>query len=149
MSHWKPVTYCAVTGLLMLAMAAGATAQGRRGAPKAQPLGRKIDAVAAYGRLPLAFEANRGQTDPRVRFLARGPGYTLFLTSPALALGPRAPARALCKVSHVSAWGLPVIGSPRRSVVFFRPFPITKIGAGSRPLPASTISVQGATSCQA
>ncbi|MGH9542626.1 MAG: choice-of-anchor D domain-containing protein [Terriglobales bacterium] len=48
----------------------------------AHPLGRKLDAVAAYGRLPLAFEANRGQTDPRVRFLARGPGYTLFLTSP-------------------------------------------------------------------
>ncbi|HZT72118.1 MAG TPA: choice-of-anchor D domain-containing protein, partial [Terriglobales bacterium] len=60
------------------------------------PLGRKIDAVAAYGRLPLAFEANRGQTDPRVRFLARGPGYTLFLTSPdavlALAAGANSPA---------------------------------------------------------
>ena len=34
----------------------------------------------AYGYLPLAFEANRGQTDPRVKFLARGAGYTLFLT---------------------------------------------------------------------
>ncbi len=31
-------------------------------------------------RLPLAFEANRGQTDSRVRYLSRGPGYTLFLT---------------------------------------------------------------------
>lgn len=35
---------------------------------------------AAYGRLPLAFEANHGQTDPSVDFLVRGPGYTLFLT---------------------------------------------------------------------
>src|SRR5713226_10047437 len=35
---------------------------------------------AAYARLPLAFEANRGQTDPQVRFLARGRGYTVFLT---------------------------------------------------------------------
>ena len=34
----------------------------------------------AYGRLPLTFEPNRGQTDPRVAFVARGPGYTLFLT---------------------------------------------------------------------
>jgi hypothetical protein len=34
----------------------------------------------AYGRLPLSFEANRGQTDPRVDFLARGAGSTLFLT---------------------------------------------------------------------
>jgi Beta-propeller repeat len=34
----------------------------------------------AYGRLPLSFEPNRGQTDARVKFLARGRGYTLFLT---------------------------------------------------------------------
>ena len=37
--------------------------------------------AAAYGRLPLSFEANAGQSDPRVRFLARGQGYALFLTS--------------------------------------------------------------------
>jgi len=35
----------------------------------------------AYGRLPMYFEANKGQTDPRVRFVARGTGHTLFLTS--------------------------------------------------------------------
>jgi uncharacterized protein (TIGR03437 family) len=29
---------------------------------------------------PLTFEPNQGQTDARVRFQARGPGYTLFLT---------------------------------------------------------------------
>jgi Abnormal spindle-like microcephaly-assoc'd, ASPM-SPD-2-Hydin/Beta-propeller repeat len=34
-----------------------------------------------YGRIPLSFEANRGQTDPEVKFLSRGPGYTLFLTA--------------------------------------------------------------------
>ena len=34
----------------------------------------------AYGKLPLSFEQNSGQTDPRVRFLAHGGGYTLFLT---------------------------------------------------------------------
>lgn len=33
-----------------------------------------------YGKLPLAFEANRGQSDSRVKFLARGNGYALFLT---------------------------------------------------------------------
>lgn len=37
-------------------------------------------ARAAYGRLPLQFEENRGQMDERVRFEARGPGYNLFLT---------------------------------------------------------------------
>ena len=34
----------------------------------------------AYGKLPLAFEADQGQTDPQVKFVARGGGYTLFLT---------------------------------------------------------------------
>src|SRR5215469_16442766 len=38
-------------------------------------------AVRAYGNLPLSFEPNTGQADARVRFLSRGPGYTLFLTS--------------------------------------------------------------------
>src|SRR5580692_12810093 len=34
----------------------------------------------AYGKLPLSFEENSGQTDSRVRFLAHGAGYTVFLT---------------------------------------------------------------------
>jgi hypothetical protein len=32
-----------------------------------------------YGRIPMSFEANRGQTDPSIEFLSRGQGYTLFL----------------------------------------------------------------------
>ena len=36
--------------------------------------------VQAYGKLPLSFEANHGQTDGRVKFLSRGSGYTLLLT---------------------------------------------------------------------
>jgi Beta-propeller repeat len=38
-------------------------------------------AVETYGKLPLSLEANQGQTDAQVKFLARGKGYTLFLTS--------------------------------------------------------------------
>jgi len=34
----------------------------------------------AYGRLPVSFEPNYGQSDPGVKFLSRGAGYTLFLT---------------------------------------------------------------------
>ena len=37
--------------------------------------------AGAYGQLPLMFEANQGQSNPRVKFLARGAGYGLFLTS--------------------------------------------------------------------
>jgi len=36
--------------------------------------------------LPVRFEPNLGQTDPRVRFLAHGRGYTLFLTASAAVL---------------------------------------------------------------
>src|SRR5579863_9311577 len=34
----------------------------------------------AYARAPRGFEVNRGQSDPRVRFLTRGHGYAVFLT---------------------------------------------------------------------
>src|SRR5260370_6754708 len=37
--------------------------------------------AASYGKFPLRFEANQGQADLRVKFLSRGSGYTLFLTS--------------------------------------------------------------------
>lgn len=35
---------------------------------------------AQYSELPLAFEANRGQSDPAVKFQSRGAGYGLYLT---------------------------------------------------------------------
>ncbi|HSB18321.1 MAG TPA: SBBP repeat-containing protein [Bryobacteraceae bacterium] len=37
-------------------------------------------ANAGFGNLPLSFEANRGQFDPRVSYAARGEGFILFLT---------------------------------------------------------------------
>jgi hypothetical protein len=42
--------------------------------------------AASYGKLPLSFEVNQGQTDPQVKFLSRGRGYTLFLTGDAAVL---------------------------------------------------------------
>lgn len=44
-----------------------------------KPLQSKPDARAILGQLPLIFEPNLGQTDPGVKFLARGAGYSLFL----------------------------------------------------------------------
>ncbi|HEY0003167.1 MAG TPA: SBBP repeat-containing protein [Pyrinomonadaceae bacterium] len=38
-----------------------------------------VQAREAYGQIAMSFEANRGQTDASVNFLARGAGYTLFL----------------------------------------------------------------------
>jgi len=38
----------------------------------------QIKEELAYDRHPLCFEANQGQTDASVKFIARGKGYTLF-----------------------------------------------------------------------
>jgi len=40
----------------------------------------QVRARAEAVELPLSFEANRGQADPRVRFVSRGNGYSLLLT---------------------------------------------------------------------
>ncbi|AXC10321.1 Cell surface protein [Acidisarcina polymorpha] len=62
---------------------AAATTAGRNLAPsKLIPAAKAPSRVikADYSKLPLSFEANQGQTDPRVRFASRGHGYSLFLT---------------------------------------------------------------------
>src|SRR5258708_6401359 len=40
----------------------------------------------AYAKLPLSFEENKGQTDPQVKYLTRGPGYILYLTGKEIVL---------------------------------------------------------------
>jgi len=47
---------------------------------------REARVSETYGKLPLHFEANQGQTHQDVRFLARGAGYSLFLTPTEAAL---------------------------------------------------------------
>src|SRR5262245_14989596 len=47
---------------------------------------RKQQVQESYRKRPLAFEANQGQSDPEVKFLSRGKGYTMFLTCGGLAL---------------------------------------------------------------
>ena len=42
--------------------------------------------AADYGKLPLSFEANQGQTDARVKYLSHGAGYSPFLTDSAAVL---------------------------------------------------------------
>jgi hypothetical protein len=52
---------------------------GRGGLSQADPA-TQARVAESYGKLPLSFEANHGQTDARVKFLSRGSGYSLFLT---------------------------------------------------------------------
>lgn len=50
-------------------------------------------ARASYAQLPLSFQENMGQTDSRVRFVSRGPGYEMFLTPEEAVLALRHPTR--------------------------------------------------------
>ena len=72
------VLIAVVLGGVILAGTSVSLAEGTNGseAPKAM----KAQVSEAYGKLPLHFEANQGQTDAQVQFLSRGIGYTLFLT---------------------------------------------------------------------
>ncbi|HEX6501924.1 MAG TPA: SBBP repeat-containing protein, partial [Terriglobales bacterium] len=60
-------------------MAKGSAAPADSG--NASPAKLRTRVLEHYLQLPLSFEANRGQADKRVRFLSRGDGYKLFLTS--------------------------------------------------------------------
>src|SRR5215471_10311831 len=55
-----------------------AKAEGR--ALSAPTSAQRLRIMESYGKLPLRFEPNQGQSDPRVRYLSRGPGYALYLT---------------------------------------------------------------------
>jgi hypothetical protein len=70
--------------VLLLCLSAGYCVQGGQVIHRPQKTdGGAVSAakpVVSYAKLPLSFEANQGQTDKRVKFLSRGPGYTLFLT---------------------------------------------------------------------
>jgi hypothetical protein len=86
----------------LFASALPAPARVRRAAPApttrslatATPERQTQQATEVYDALPLSFEPNVGQTDARVRFLARGAGYTIFLTEDAAVLALAGGGRA-------------------------------------------------------
>jgi hypothetical protein len=69
---------------VILGLTSGVAAAQTTAAPVAQ------NAAAQYRRLPLTFEANRGQASPDVNFLSRGQGYTALLSSGGITLSLRA-----------------------------------------------------------
>jgi hypothetical protein len=87
-------TICIVAVMLVAAAAliavAPAKSSGRLGRAAVSTAASNSHAVmpadharinAAYAALPLAFEANQGQVDPQVKYMARGNGYRLYLAS--------------------------------------------------------------------
>ncbi len=83
-------------------------------APAGQP-GRRVPRHIrqAYAKLPLSFEANHGQTAETVKFLSRGSGYTLYLTSTGAVLSLRKPpARAALPEADADVDSRTAVGSP-------------------------------------
>ncbi len=70
----------------------------------------------AYGALPLAFEANQGQTAPEVRYLAHGQGYQLFLTNQEAVLSLRQPAAGANSAKGASVLALRTHRKPNAAV---------------------------------
>jgi hypothetical protein len=65
-------------------------------APEKQRTGStKQEAMAAYGKLPLAFTANTGQTDRRVRYSAQSGGLSVFLTRKEAMLALQRPGKGV------------------------------------------------------
>jgi hypothetical protein len=79
-------THVFVICLILLALSATAPSQERiarskkpKGLRQAPEPTQQASVVKGYGQLPLAFEANQGQSGSDVKFVTRGPGYSLFL----------------------------------------------------------------------
>jgi hypothetical protein len=91
------VRFCSLlfAATLLMAQSGPVTLLHQRPSPRLQngalqpDLATQDKVVQTYGRLPLTFEANHGQTDAQVKFLSRGPGYTLF----SLAMKQSSPSR--------------------------------------------------------
>jgi len=90
MSHlsgcgWRPANVFAALVFVLFSVspwkAVQAAAQAGEMAGELRSPARTVDRVTpSYSKIPISFEANQGQTDGSVRFLARSRGYSLFLT---------------------------------------------------------------------
>ncbi|MBI3950422.1 MAG: SBBP repeat-containing protein [Acidobacteria bacterium] len=109
-TFWKK-SLLSLTAILLMALSGLATSFYQTGStlncrlPMAdcrQASEIRSQVIETYGTLPLTFEANQGQTDDQVKFLARGNGYTMFLTSTEAVLAlssPQSPQRAQREIS--------------------------------------------------
>ncbi len=70
-SHPRSLAFLAIFSLL--------PATGRSADNNSQPAMAAKRSGASFGTIPLSFEPNQGQIDPRVQFVSHGRGYSLFL----------------------------------------------------------------------
>jgi hypothetical protein len=98
--RWFGLAFC---GLLLSVLLFGLTPFQRATVSPVPEQAAPVPAAPAVrlSQIPLHFEPNQGQTDPAVQFLARGPGYGLFLTPTEAVLSLRrgTPAEPAAKAS--------------------------------------------------
>jgi len=58
-------------------------------------------AKQSLAKLPMSFELNKGQTDPQVKFMARGSGYSAFLTEDGAVLSLKASKKSAVMRTHL------------------------------------------------
>jgi hypothetical protein len=85
------------------------------------PDATRLAVETSYGKLPLSFEPNEGQTDPRVKFLSRAGNRTLWLTNHEAVLAVGRTAR----VSEVKA--------PKESEIVPAVLRMKFVGANANP----------------
>src|SRR5437899_5103752 len=115
MKHKVRVSLCAcllVASGILFGNACSTSAQVPARSPgpsaKLSPFGTKSSVVESFVQPPLSFEANLGQTDPGVRFLARGQGYTppLLLARTQYDFGSTCPPHLDAFARHLTAHAL-------------------------------------------
>jgi hypothetical protein len=93
-SHRLPSSYLPGLLLALISLPHSAPAATPPPAKPAKPAKAQPALAANYGKLPLSFEANQGQTDPSVKFLSHGSGYSLFLTEDGALLALSKPGKS-------------------------------------------------------
>ena len=66
---------------------------------------------------PLAFEANQGQTDPQVKYMARGSGYTVFLTANDTVFALHSSSQSAAQKTRASAIHMHLVGGNPESPI--------------------------------
>jgi hypothetical protein len=135
-------TAVALTGVLavaVLALVARFSDIRSSGAIKPQNAAAAGTTARLYDFTPLVFEANQGQTDSEVAFLARGKGFTVCLTRKEMVLVPT--RSGALQEDRIEA--LLYSENPEMPVNLRNPYCFT--GIARRVLPAGSANVKKST----
>lgn len=113
-NHSRRSIYALGAGLAFVIAAASGAAFVHEKTPASAAVAKAPAAVATpsqaqikenVGKLPLAFEPNKGQTDARVKYVARAKSYTAFLTADeaVLRMGGKQPTVVEMKLENANA----------------------------------------------